>query len=92
MYDDIAYRKDDIQKTQCICIGIRHMYDDIAYRKDDIQTRSVYVLEYAICMTTLRIEKTTFRNVVYMFQNTPYVRRHFVEKIRYLENMDATEK
>ena len=37
MYDDIAYSKDDIQKTQCTCMGIRHMYDDIAYSKDDIQ-------------------------------------------------------
>ena len=37
------------------------MYDDIAYRKDDIYRRSVYVLEYAISMTTLRREKTIFR-------------------------------
>ena len=37
MNDDIAYSKDDIQKTQYTCIGIRRMYDDIAYSKDDIQ-------------------------------------------------------
>ena len=49
------------------------MDDDIVYRKDDFQRRSAYVLEYAICMTTLRIEQTTFRDVVFMFQNTPYV-------------------
>ena len=46
------------------------MYDDIAYRKDDMYRRSVYVLEYAICMTTLRIEKTTCIDVVYMYWNT----------------------
>ena len=37
------------------------MYDDIAYRKDNIYRRSVYVLEYAISMTTLHRERTIFR-------------------------------
>ena len=46
------------------------MYDDIAYRKDDIQERSVYVLEYTICITTLRRAKTIFQNVVHMYWKT----------------------
>ena len=49
------------------------MYDDIAYSKDDIRKRSIHILEYAVCMTTLRIGKTTRRHVVSMFKNTLYI-------------------
>ena len=44
------------------------MYDDIAYSKDDIRKRSIHILEYAVCMTTLRIGKTTRRHVVSMLR------------------------
>ena len=49
------------------------MYDDIEYSKDDFVIRSIQGMEYAVCMTTLSIVKTTLLYVVYKGWNTPYV-------------------
>ena len=50
--DDTAGKDDQSQRE----IGRR-------YRREETEQRYA-ILEYAICMTTLRIEKTTFRHVV----------------------------
>ena len=64
MYDDIAYSKDDFKNTLYTRMGRRSMYDDIAYSKDDFDIRIIHEWEYAVCMTTLRIVKTTLMNVI----------------------------
>ena len=67
------------------------MYDDIAYSKDDFWKRNANVLEYAICMTTLGIVNTTFRKDIVNVYDTLYVRRHFIKKLRYIENKGDKE-
>ena len=73
MYDDIAYSKDDFNETSYRRMGIRSTYDDIEYSKDDFDIRSIDGMEYAICMTTLRVVKTIFVHVVFMNKNEPQI-------------------
>ena len=56
-----------------------HPQSDIGrrYRRREKEQRYA-ILEYAVCMTTLSIVKTTLIYVVYMDGNTPYVGRHCV--------------
>ena len=42
-------------------------------------------------MTTLGIVNTTFRKDIVNVYDTLYVRRHFIEKLRYIENKDDKE-
>ena len=56
--------------------------------KTTFRKRNAYVLEYAICMTTLGIVNTTCRKDIVNVYDTLYVRRHFIEKLRYIENKD----
>ena len=49
------------------------MYDDIEYSKDDFVIRSIQGMEYAVCMTTLRIVKTIFVHVVFINKNEPQI-------------------
>ena len=62
--DDTAGKDDQLQRE----IGKR-------YRRGKTEQRYA-ILEYVICMTTLRIVKTTLKYVVYTDGNTPYVGRH----------------
>ena len=73
MYDDIGYSKDDFYETSYRRMGIRSMYDDIEYSKDDFDIRSIHGREYAVCMTTLRIVKTIFVQVVFINKNEPQI-------------------
>ena len=61
------------KKAKVCYLGLSSMYDDIEYSKDDFDMRSIHGREYAVCMTTLSIVKTTLICVVYTKGNTPYV-------------------
>ena len=58
------------------------MYDDIEYSKDDFVIRSIQGMEYAVCMTTLRIVKTIFVNVAFINKNERQMYRHSRSKKR----------
>ena len=59
--------------------------------KTTFRKRNAYVLEYAISMTTLGIVNTTCRKDIVNVYDTLYVRGHFIEKLRYIENRDDKE-
>ena len=59
--------------------------------KTTFRKRNANVLEYAICMTTLGIVNRTFRKDIVNVYDTLYVRRHSIEKLRYIENKDDKE-
>ena len=69
MYDDIAYGKDDIWKRESTCEEYAICMTTLCIVKTILGTRSVHVLEPAICMTTSRIARTTFIHMVQMFWN-----------------------
>ena len=59
------------------------MYDDIEYSKDDFVIRSIQGMEYAVCMTTLRIVKTIFVHVAFINKNERQMCWHYRYKKGY---------